>query len=156
MNDIKQRDQHVRHVILIEGLANLTVLIGKVFVGLSTGSLAILADAIHSLTDMTNNIIAWVVIYYSSQPADREHPYGHRKFETLAVFILASILTVFAFEVAFNAITKETTEIASNNLELVIMLIVLVVNILVTSWQHMWAKRLNSDILHADAYSVRS
>lgn len=151
MNDSTQRDNQVRRIILIEGFANLLVLVGKIFVGLSTGSMAILADAIHSLTDMSNNIIAWVVIYFSSLPADREHPYGHRKFETLAVFILASILVVFAFEVAINAITKEATEIASSSIELVIMLTVLAINILVTSWQHMWAKRLKSDILHADA-----
>ena len=151
MSDFSQRDNQVRRIILIEGFANLLVLVGKIFVGLSTGSMAILADAIHSLTDMANNIIAWVVIYFSSQPADREHPYGHRKFETLAVFILASILVVFAFEVAINAITKEATEIASSSIELVIMLAVLTINILVASWQHMWARRLKSDILHADA-----
>ena len=151
MKNSSQRDSHVRRVILIEGFANLLVLVGKIFVGLSTGSMAILADAIHSLTDLSNNVIAWVVIYYSSQPADREHPYGHRKFETLAVFILASILSVFAFEVAINAITKEATEIVSSSVELIIMLIILTINIIVTSWQHMWAKRLKSDILHADA-----
>ena len=133
MNDSTQRVKQVRRIILIEGFANLSVLIGKLFVGLSTGSMAILADAIHSLTDMTNNIIAWVVMYFSSLPADREHPYGHRKFETLAEFILASILIVFAFEVAFNAISKETTEIASSWIELIIMLSVLAINILVSS-----------------------
>jgi cation diffusion facilitator family transporter len=146
-----KKDKQVRRVILIEGLANLLVLIAKTIVGLSTGSMAILADAIHSLTDLTNNIIAWIVIHYSSLPADREHPYGHRKLETLAVFILASILVVLAFELALNAINKEYTEVVSSGLELVIMLCVLVINIAVTSWQHMWAKRLDSDILYADA-----
>ncbi|MFW2373316.1 MAG: cation diffusion facilitator family transporter [Gammaproteobacteria bacterium] len=146
-----QRDQQVRRIILIEGTANLLVLIGKVIVGLSTGSMAILADAVHSLTDLTNNIVAWIVMRFSSLPADREHPYGHRKFETLAVFVLASILVVLAFELALNAIRKEPTEVVSSGAELAIMLSVLVINIAVTSWQHMWAKRLDSDILHADA-----
>ena len=145
------RDKQVRRVILIEGIANLLVLVAKTVVGLSTGSMAILADAIHSLSDLTNNIIAWIVIHYSSLPADREHPYGHRKLETLAVFILASILVVLAFELALNAINKEDAEVVSSGTELVIMLCVLVINIVVTSWQRMWAKRLDSDILHADA-----
>jgi cation diffusion facilitator family transporter len=138
-------------VILIEGLANLLVLVAKTVVGLSTGSMAILADAIHSLSDLTNNIIAWIVIHYSSLPADREHPYGHRKLETLAVFILASILVVLAFELALNAVNKEYAKVVSSGIELIIMLCVLIINIVVTSWQRMWAKRLDSDILHADA-----
>ena len=151
MIDTTHKDKQVRRVIFIEGLANLLVLIAKTIVGLSTGSMGILADAIHSLTDLTNNIIAWIVIHFSSLPADREHPYGHRKLETLAVFVLASILVVLAFELALNAINKDYTEVASRNLELFIMLCVLIINIVVTSWQHMWAKRLDSDILRADA-----
>ena len=151
MTETTHRDNQVRRVILIEGLANLLVLVAKTVVGLSTGSMAILADAIHSLSDLTNNIIAWIVIHYSSLPADREHPYGHRKLETLAVFILASILVVLAFELALNAINKEYAEVVSSGIELIIMLCVLIINIVVTSWQRMWAKRLDSDILHADA-----
>lgn len=151
MIDACHKDKQVRRVILIEGSANLLVLIAKTIVGLSTGSMGILADAIHSLTDLTNNIIAWIVIHFSSLPADREHPYGHRKLETLAVFILASILVVLAFELALNAINKEYTEVISSGVELLIMLCVLIINIVVTIWQHLWAKRLDSDILHADA-----
>ncbi len=150
MNNSKQRDKQVRRIIFIEGSANLLVLILKAIVGLSTGSMAILADAVHSLTDITNNVVAWIVIHFSSMPADREHPYGHRKFETLAVFILASILMVLALEIALNAIRKEETEVVSSDIELMLMLCVLVINILITSWQYAWAKRLDSDILHAD------
>lgn len=151
MKHSTQRDKQVRRVILIEGSANLLVLILKTIVGLSTGSMAILADAVHSLTDLTNNVIAWFVIHFSSLPADREHPYGHRKFETLAVFVLASILVVLAFELILNAVRKEETEVATSGIELAIMLGVLVINILITIWQHRWAKRLDSDILRADA-----
>ncbi len=151
MANQSERDKQVRRIILIEGSANLLILICKAIVGLSTGSMAILADAVHSLTDLMNNFVAWIVMRFSSLPADREHPYGHRKFETLAVFVLASVLVVLAFELALNAIRKEETEIASSVIELIIMISVLVVNIVVTSWQHMWANRLDSDILRADA-----
>ena len=100
---------------------------------------------------MPGNIIAWVVIHFSSQPADREHPYGHRKLETLAVFILASILVTLAFELAVNTLTKAHGDVASSKAELLVMLCVLGINIVVTRWQHRWTKRLDSDILHADA-----
>ena len=146
-----RREKAVQRVILIEGTANLIVLIAKVVVGLTTGSLAIMGDAIHSLTDVINNIVAWVVIRLSSLPPDREHPYGHRKFETIAVFFLASLMVVLAFELALHAINKVDSDIASSTWELGIMLAVLGVNIALATWQRMWARRLNSDILFADA-----
>ena len=151
MNQYTQRDKKILRIILIEGAANVLVLIAKTVIGLSTGSMAILSDAIHSLTDAANNIVAFFVVRYSGLPADREHPYGHRKFETLAVFILASILVVLSFQLAINAISKDEAPVISGDLELAIMLCVLGINILVSSWQRYWAKRLNSDILLADA-----
>jgi len=146
--EFSERDKKIQRLILLEGSANLLVLLAKALVGLSTGSLAIIADAIHSLTDVANNIVAWVVVRLSAMPADREHPYGHRKFETLAVFALATLLAVLAFEIAKNAITKETTEIISGAWELVVMITVLVVNIALATWQRYWAKKLKSSIMH--------
>ncbi|MFT5394902.1 MAG: cation diffusion facilitator family transporter [Gammaproteobacteria bacterium] len=145
------RDRKVQRLIIVEGCANVLVLVVKLFVGLSTNSLAILADCIHSLTDVANNIVAWIVLRLSAMPADREHPYGHRKFETLAVFGLATLLAVMAIEIAKSAFTKETTEIVSGTWELVLMLGVLVVNIALASWQRYWARRLKSGIMLADA-----
>ena len=144
-------DRKVRQIILIEGSANGLVLLAKAFVGFTTGSLAIIGDALHSLTDVANNLVAWAVVKHASKPADKEHPYGHRKFETLAVLGLAVLLVVLAFELGIHAIRRESAEVESSGIEIVIMLAVLVVNVLLASWQHMWAKRLNSSILHADA-----
>lgn len=149
--EFSERDRKIQRLIILEGSANLLVLLAKLLVGLSTGSLAILADAIHSLTDVANNIVAWFVVRLSAMPADREHPYGHRKFETLAVFALATLLTVLAFEIARNAITKETTEIVSGDWELAVMISLLFVNIALAAWQRYWAKRLKSSIMLADA-----
>ena len=145
------RDRRVKRVILLEGAANLAVLVAKLVVGLTTGSLAVLGDAVHSLTDLANNIVAWTVIRVSALPADREHPYGHRKFETLAVFGLAALLVVLAFELALNAIKGESKPIASSAWELGVMLTVLIINVTVAVWERRWARRLQSDILLADA-----
>ena len=151
MSNSKQRDKDVQRIILIEGSVNLLVLVAKTFVGFSTGSLAILSDAIHSLTDVVNNMIAWMVVRLSSTPPDRKHPYGHRKFETLAVFFLASLLVLLSFELALQAITKEDTEIVNSAWGMGIMLAILAINITVSIWQRIWAVRLQSDILLADA-----
>lgn len=151
MNDNAKRDRQVQRIILLEGAANLIVLIAKLTVGFSTGSLAVLGDAVHSVTDVTNNVIAWAVIRLSGQPADREHPYGHRKFETLAVFGLATLLAVLALELALHAIRREQPQVGENEWALAVMLGVLGVNVLIATWQRYWARRLQSDILLADA-----
>ena len=151
MPQTEQRDAKVLKIILIEGLANLTVLGIKLLVGIATGSLAVLGDAVHSLTDVINNVVAWFVTRHAARPADSGHPYGHRKFETVAVFSLAALLAILAFELVLHAITRETTEIVTGHLELALMTGVLLINIAVSSWQRIWAKRLNSDILLADA-----
>jgi len=150
-SQINSRDSKVQRILLIEGSVNLLVFVAKLIVGLTTGSLAILGDAIHSMTDVMNNVIAWSVVRLSHAPADREHPYGHRKFETLAVFFLASLLVVLAFELALRAITAEQKIIEDSNWALGVMLGVLCVNVALTIWQRRWANRLQSDILKADA-----
>jgi len=92
-----------------------------------------------------------MVVRMSSKPADREHPYGHRKFETIAVFGLATLLAVMAFELALSTVRKESAEIISGTWELLLMLTVLGINIFIATWQRLWARRLRSDILLADA-----
>lgn len=138
-------------MVVVEGLANLVVLLIKLAVGVMTGSLAVLADAVHSLTDVANNVIAFVVLRLSVQPPDREHPYGHRKFETLAVFGLATLLTVVAIELVLHALRREPTEIIQTSWGVGLMLGVLAVNISLATWQRRWARRLKSDLLLADA-----
>ncbi len=145
------RNAAVLRLIVFEGVVNLLVLGAKATVGFSTGSMAILADAAHSLTDAANNVIAWIVIRASGQPADREHPYGHQKFEVLAVFVLATLLAVVAIEVVIRAFTRESAEVTASGWGLYLMLGVLLVNIGLTFWQRYWANRLSSKILAADA-----
>ena len=151
MRSTANKDRSVRRIILAEGAANALVLGMKTWVGLTTGSLAVLGDALHSLTDVINNIVAWVVIKISAKPPDREHPYGHRKFESLAVFILATLLSVLAFELAMRALRQEAVQLTMHSSALTLMLMVLGINIALSTWQRYWARRLQSDILLADA-----
>jgi cation diffusion facilitator family transporter len=146
-----ERDRRVRRVIIIEGSGNLAVLLVKVFVGVSTGSMAVLGDALHSLTDAANNVLAWIVVRIAEQPPDREHPYGHRKFETLAVFALATLLAVLAVQLTINAIQRHGSPIAQDAVGLALMIGVLAFNVVLSSWEASWAARLDSDILRADA-----
>ncbi len=146
-----ERDRQVRRVIAIEGGANVAVLALKLVVGMSTGSLAVLGDALHSLSDVANNAVAWFVVRISSQPPDRDHPYGHRKFETLAVFVLATLLTVLGIELALGALRREAQPTVGDPWTLPLMFAVLLINVALASWEGAWARRLRSDILGADA-----
>ena len=149
-------DSRLQRVIVITGLGNLVVLVAKSIVGISTGSLALLGDAIHSLADLANNVVALVVVRLANAPPDREHPYGHQKFETLTVFGLAVLLAVLAVEIVVRAINPSSREIVQHGWGLAVMLGVLVVNVAVTAWERRWAARLGSEILRADAQHTLS
>jgi len=141
----------VRRVLLVEGSLNFVIFLAKLGVGLHTGSFALIGDAIHSLADLANNVVALVVVRIASAPPDREHPYGHQRFETLAVFGLAVLLAVLAFEIMVRAIESHDREILDTDWGLAVMLGVLGVNIFLSLWERHWAKRLDSQILDADA-----
>ncbi|VAW44156.1 Cobalt-zinc-cadmium resistance protein [hydrothermal vent metagenome] len=151
MSKNMNKDKKVQQIILIEGFYNIVVLVLKLIVGLATNSLAILGDAIHSLTDVLNNVVIWLVMRVAGKPADEDHPYGHRKFETMGVFALASLLVVLAVELILQTFRAETKEIISEPWGLGLMLVVLLLNISVSVWERHWAKKLDSDILLADA-----
>ncbi len=151
LKDAATRDRQVQGVIVVEGIVNALIMALKAAVGLATGSMAILGDALHSLTDLANNVVAWVVVRWSAQPPDEEHPYGHRKFESVAVFLLAMLLAVTAFELATRALGREAPVVSHADWAVAGMLAVLATNVGLASWQALWARRLDSDLLHADA-----
>lgn len=144
-------DRSVRRILLIEGLTNVFVLTAKSIVGIASGSSAILGDALHSLADVANNIVALVVSKMSASPPDLDHPYGHKKFETLAVFILATLLSVMAVEISIRAIDRAGQPVQHTDWGLGVMIGVLVLNVSLASWENYWARRLESNLLRADA-----
>jgi cation diffusion facilitator family transporter len=91
------------------------------------------------------------MIRLSHEPADREHPYGHRKFESLAVFGLAGLLTVLGFELILRALQREATEIVTSSWAVALMCATLLANVLLATWENRRAKALDSDLLIADA-----
>jgi cation diffusion facilitator family transporter len=142
---------HVRNVLLIEGGINFLICLSKLGVGLLTNSTVIIADALHSLTDAANNFIAWMAIKIARKPEDSDHPYGHQKFEQLAVFGLATLLSIIAFEVLLNAFKRFGQPVEQSFWGLIILIGALLINIGLTLWESYWAKRLDSAILQADA-----
>ncbi|WP_193196347.1 cation diffusion facilitator family transporter [Nostoc sp. MG11] len=149
----------VRKVLIITLLLNLFVMSLKAVVGYSTGSLSLLADALHSVTDSANNILGLVASKFSSPQPDREHPYGHHKFEAVGALGIAAFLGIACFEILQGAIERiiqggEPVRISLP--ELWLLLVVLGVNIFVAFYERSVGKRVNSPILIADATHTMS
>jgi cation diffusion facilitator family transporter len=149
--DDAQRDRRVRRVLVLEGATDVLLIAAKLAVAIPTGASAILADALHSATDLANNFVALVALRLAAAPPDREHPYGHRKFEPLAVFVLASLLVALGVQIALHALRREPHQVLEHQAGLAVMLGVLVANIGFTAWEWRQARLLDSDLLRADA-----
>lgn len=149
----------VRRVLLITLLLNVFVMILKAVVGWLTGSLSLLADALHSVTDSANNILGLIASRFSSPEPDRDHPYGHQKFEAIGALGIAAFLGIACFEILQGAVERlfrgsQPVQISAP--ELWILLLVLGVNIFVTFYERAVGQRVNSPILIADAQHTMS
>lgn len=152
------RDQSVRRVLILTLITNIVVAVAKLLVGLVTGSIAMVADGIHSSMDALSNVVGLIGNWIASRPPDEDHPYGHRRFETLASMIIGGILVLTAWEITKSSIDRLVTgDIPSiSSINFIAMLITLVINLSVTTYEHREAKRLNSELLRADAEHTRS
>ncbi|MBE9012652.1 cation transporter [Pseudanabaenaceae cyanobacterium LEGE 13415] len=149
----------VRKVLLITLLLNILVLLLKAVVGWLTGSLSLLADALHSLTDSASNILGLISSRFSSPIPDRDHPYGHQKYEAIGALGIAAFLGVACFEILQGAIERMThanEPVRISASELWLLLLVLGVNIFVTFYERREGLRVNSPILIADARHTAS
>jgi cation diffusion facilitator family transporter len=149
----------VQRVLIITLLLNLFVMVLKTVVGYTTGSLSLLADALHSVTDSTNNILGLVATKFSSPHPDREHPYGHHKFEAVGALGIAAFLGIACFEIlqsAIERILKGASPVKISTSELWLLLIVLGVNIFVAFYERNVGRRVGSPILIADSTHTMS
>lgn len=116
------------------------------------------ADGFHSLTDGTSNIIGIIGIGLAVKPKDEDHPYGHKKFETLAGLGIAMMLFFVSATIIKEAFTKffnpTTPNISAESI--IILVVTLIINIFVTNYESKMGKNLSSDILTADAAHTRS
>lgn len=148
------RSAQVRRILwAILGL-NLGVALAKMLYGAVTRSLAMTADGFHSLFDGTSNVIGLVGIAIASRPADRDHPYGHAKYETYASAGIGLLLAVAAWRVGVESVRRlvgggGAPEVNAGSFA--VMLGTLAVNIGVATWERRAGMRLKSDLLIADA-----
>jgi len=157
--DVRDRNTQVQRVLLGLLVANLAVVGAKFVIGLRTGSLGVLGDAVHSSVDAMNNVLALAVMWVAVREPDEDHPYGHEKFETLGALAIVVFLSITGFELVKGAIVRLATgadPIDISTLEFSVLLGTLAVNTVVTLYETKRGRELNSPILLADSAHTRA
>ena len=152
------RRQAVQRVLIITGLLNFAVAIAKILIGLATGAISITADGFHSLMDGTANVVGLFANRIAGKPADEDHPYGHRRYETLAALAIGILLLITAGEIITSAINRFTSNEKPevSPVLFVVLIGTLVVNLFLSRYERREGERLKSELLIADAANTGS
>ena len=137
---------------------NLAVAVAKIALGYTTGAVSILSDGFHSLTDSASNVVALIGVSIARRPPDENHPYGHRKYETMASFGIVLFLLLVLVQVVRAASDRLLHGSAPKVFPegIAVMSVTLGVNLLVVWYELREGRRLNSEVLRADAMHTRS
>ena len=148
----------VKKVLWIILLANFAVAILKIIVGTTIRSSSMTADGFHSISDGTSNIVGLIGIGLAAKPRDKEHPYGHNKFEVISGLFIGAMLLVLGIKIVLDAIGSFINPVVPNiTIEsLIALVITLGVNIFISSYEYKVGKKLNSYILISDSMHTKS
>ncbi|MDH5552185.1 MAG: cation diffusion facilitator family transporter [Nitrosomonas sp.] len=155
----KQRYQKIRKVTLIGSAIDLLLGIAKITVGSLVHSQALVADGIHSLSDLATDFIVLYAAKHSHKEADEDHPYGHGRIETLATIALGIALIIIATGIAYDAVLRlhDPSTLLVPGL---LALIVAVISVISKEWIYRYtmaaARQLRSEMLMANAWHSRS
>ena len=137
---------------------NLLVALAKLGYGWLTESLGMQADGFHSLFDGVSNVVGLVGLWMASGPPDAGHPYGHKKFETLAAAGIGGMLIATCFYIVAETYKSwgGTTQPTITGMSFVVMVATMIVNFSVMTWERRKGRELRSEILLADSYHTAS
>jgi cation diffusion facilitator family transporter len=138
---------------------NLAVALAKIAFGYFSGAVSVLSDGFHSLIDASSNVVGLIGIRAASQPPDEDHPYGHRKFETVASggFVLfAGLVVLEVLRNAFNHLFGKSPAHEITISSFAVMIVTVAVNLFVIWYESREARRLSSEMLAADAMQTRA
>ena len=155
---MRERYQAVASVLARVLVLNLVVAVAKLVLGYLTGAVSVVSDGFHSLTDAFSNVVAMVAVRVARKPPDQDHPYGHRKYETIAAAAIAGFLIVVIIEIVQTAIGRfhsgQSPEVPP--VAIAVMVGTILVNLLVTRYERRAGERLASEVLLADSMHTQS
>lgn len=161
VNDTK-RERKIYKVTIMGGIANAILLIFKFVAGFLGHSSAMIADAVHSLSDFLTDIVILIFVKISNKPADKNHDYGHGKFETLATFIIGVVLLAVGIMIFWSGASKIFMSIKGIELEQPGMLafwaaiVSIIIKEAIARYTIINGRRLNSKAVEANAWHHRS
>lgn len=139
--------------------SNSAIILLKLIVGIISGSVSIISEAIHSMSDFLASVLTFFSVIKSAEPADKKHPFGHGKYEDMSGFIEGGLIIFASIFIIYEALKKILTNSYSSvdtNLGLYVMGVSVVVNFIVSSVLFKVAERSGSISLYADAQHLRT
>ena len=161
-NDTARRERSIYRVTILGSIVNLLLLVFKFAAGILGHSAAMVADAVHSLSDFVTDIIVLLFVRISNKPQDESHDYGHGKYETLATALIGVILFFVGLGILWNGgmsiwnvIQGQPLE-APGSMALVAALVSIVAKELLYQYTVLVGKRVDSQAVVANAWHHRS
>ena len=157
-----ERNREIYKVTLLGGAVNVVLLIFKFVAGIVGHSAAMVADAVHSLSDFVTDVIVLIFVHISGKPKDKSHDYGHGKFETLATTVVSMSLLVVAAGILYSGVMKIVAWANGAQLEapgmlaLWAALLSIVLKEAIFRYSMMKARQLHSQAVEANAWHHRS
>lgn len=138
-------------------VANLLLFLIKLFIGLASSSISILADAFNNFFDSTSSIITMVGFKLASKPADDEHPFGHGRIEYLSALVVAFMVMMFGMEFLKASISKvfNPSPITFGTASFIILIISIVIKIWLSNFNYLIGNKINSSALKASALDAK-
>jgi cation diffusion facilitator family transporter len=153
------RRQDVRRVLAVALVMNIAISILKLAVGVVSGSLAVIADAMHSTTDALSSLTGLITNNLSDPRPDRDHPYGHHKYEAIGALGIAALILFTALEILLRSserILEGFPQIHVTAQGLVILGLALGFNLLLAGYEYSEGRRLNNSLLNTNAQHAAS
>jgi cation diffusion facilitator family transporter len=157
-----ERNKEIYKVTLVGGIVNVILLLFKFVAGIMGHSAAMVADAVHSLSDFVTDVIVIIFVHISGKPKDKSHDYGHGKYETLAMTIIGAALLAVAVGIVYGGVTKIIDWVGGEQLEapgmlaLWAALLSVVLKEGVYHYSMIKARELQSQAVEANAWHHRS
>jgi len=154
-----KRYKEIRNVTLIGSVVDLSLGVAKIFGGIVASSQALIADGVHSLSDLATDIIVLYAAKHAHREADEEHPYGHGRIETVATVILGVSLVAVAVGIGYDAVDRLFNVerlLQPTILALYIALVSVVAKEFIYHYSMRIARKFRSDMLKANAWHSRT
>ena len=156
--EYEENCKKVRLVLWLIFFANLGVALTKIIVGNLINSSSLSADGIHSISDGMSNIVGLIGISIASAPVDKEHPYGHKKFEIMASLFIGGMLLFLGGKILYTSINRfmYPTAPSISFISLISLVLTIIVNICVTKYERKKGEEYNSYTLISDSIHTKS